>query len=95
MKIKPSPENCSDHLKDNVVSHDSCETTDNTGIISRRVEQNKSPKEAKTWCSYMERGFSASRGDMAAEGGKETDSHDRLSKEDTSPADSWNDDNIR
>ncbi len=86
MKIKPSTDNCSDLLKDYDVSPDRSESSDNTGIISRRVEQNKSPKEAKTWCSYMERGFSASRGDMAAESGKETDCRDKLSKEDTSPA---------
>lgn len=95
MKIKPSTDNCSDHLKDNLDSPDSGESTDNTGIISRRLENIKSPKEAKTWCSYMEKGFSASRGDIAAEDVKETDCHDRLSKEETSPADSQNDDNIR
>lgn len=86
MKIKPSTDNCSDHLKHNDVSPDRSETSDNTGIISRRLENIKSPKEAKTWCSYMERGFSSSRSDIEAEAGKDTDSHDPLNKEKKSPA---------
>jgi len=61
MKGKPSFENSSDHFRNENTSVEPVKHSDNTPEIYSPEEYHKTEKRNKTWCSYMERGFRASR----------------------------------
>ena len=61
MKGKPSFENSSDHFRDENTSVEPAKLSDNSLKIYSPEEYHKPGKENKTWCSYMEKGFRASR----------------------------------
>ena len=66
--MKPSPENYSGKIQNEETPDEPLRSSGSSGKIFFPEEYIDTDSKNKTWCSYMERGFRASR-NMTASGG--------------------------
>jgi len=81
MKEKPSFDINSDQFRNENTLPDITTPEDITPEIQSPEEYNKSIRETKTWCSYMERGFRTSRVITGAQSDNHIDTHAGFTEE--------------
>ncbi len=84
MKEKPSFDIHSDQFRNADNPLDNPTPSDSTLKIQYPEEYNKPLRETKTWCSYMERGFRASRVIAGAPSGNQIDTPESFIEQETS-----------